>query len=501
MNSASAGGLVPERPWYTLPGAVNSRWLAVLGGCHVALAGGLSASIEGAWGFWWHAAIHGALLAPALLAGVPLVRGRAPGLIPRGMLLLVLAAGLLSRAVLIGLPPAPQADIHRMIWEGRVPSAGGDPYRHAPDAPELAELAGALPEIRAGVNYSKLPAIYPPAAQFFFRATTAISVRPAAMKTALVLMEALLVLAVIQLLRRRGLHPGLVVLYVWNPLPLAAIAGGGHNDALGLAFLGLGLLAAESLRPAAAASLAALSGLSKVVGGVLLPFLLFPARREARRPLSVLLAAGATTALIALPWLTPGTLDRGLLARLGEMTGSLWFFARHWRYNESGFLLIEAVVGEAGRIVVLALAAAILVVLLHRRVEPALGVPLLAGVVFLLSPVAHPWYFLWTLPFMVLHPERRVLLAATLILSGTLVFASWAPWHTPTGEPWVLPGPVRLAEYLPVALILAGGGFLALRRRLRREPPEVAHRQGRRVAGAETVVDVDHGDARRATVE
>ena len=149
------------------------------------------------------------------------------------------------------------------------------------------------------------------------------------------------------------------------------------------------------------------------------------------------------------------------------MTGSLWLFARHWRFNESGFFLFEAVFGEYGRPAVLAFAAALLGVLLYRRVEPALAVPLLAGAVFLLSPVAHPWYFLWTLPFMVLHPERRVLLAATLALSGTLAFAYWAPWNVPLGEPWFLPWPIRLAEFLPAGVILAGGGVLSLVRRLR----------------------------------
>ena len=211
--------------------------------------------------------MHAALFAPLLLVGLPLVRGRETGLAPRWVLLAVLAAGLISRAFLVGVQPAPQADLHRMIWEGRVPAAGGDPYRHAPDAPELADLAATLPEVRAGVNYWKLPAIYPPAAQLFFRATTWVSVHPAAMKGALVAAEGVLVLALVLLLRCRGLHPGLVVLYVWNPLPLTAIAGEGHGDALGLAFLALGLLAAESLRPAAAACLAALSALSKVVGG------------------------------------------------------------------------------------------------------------------------------------------------------------------------------------------------------------------------------------------
>ena len=451
----------------------------MLGGVHVLLTGVLALVFVGDWGFWWHAGIHAALLAPLLVAALPVIRGSGFGLPARGVLLVVLGAGLLSRALLVAVPPSPEADIHRMIWEGRVPSVGGDPYRHAPDDPELVELATALPETRAGVNYWKLPAIYPPAAQLFFRVVTAFSVHPSVMKAALVLVEGFLVLALVLLLRRRGLPAGLVVLYAWNPLPLTEIAGGGHIDALGVALLGLGILAAEAARPAAAACLAALSGLSKIAGGVLLPFLLLPARRETRRPLRVLLAALGTTVLVAAPFLTPGLLDRGLGARLGEMTGSLWFFARHWRFNESGFLLFEAAFGDYARPAVLAFVLALLVVLLYRRVEPALAVPLLAGAVFLLSPVAHPWYFLWTLPFMVLHPGRRVLLAATLALSGTLVFAYWAPWNIPPGEPWFLPWPIRLAEFLPAGLILAGGGALALVRRLRRvrlEPPEMRHR-------------------------
>ena len=197
------------------------------------------------------------------------------------------------------------------------------------------------------------------------------------------------------------------------------------------------------------------------MGGALLPFLLFPAHREGRRPLRVLLAAGATSGVVLLPWLAPALTGGGLAARLGEMTGSLWLFARHWRYNESGYLVLEAALGDGARIAALGLAVALLVVLLLRRVEPALGIPLLAGFVFLCSPVAHPWYFLWTLPFLVLHPERRWLLAAGLTLSATLVLASWAPWHAAPGEPWVLPWPVRLAEYLPPVLILAVGAALS----------------------------------------
>ena len=245
---------------------MNWRLLAATGALHVFLAGALSLVFVRELGWAAHAAVSLSLLVPLLLAAFPLLRGSGFGFPARRMLLVVVGAGLLSRALLVTVPPSPEADIHRMIWEGRVPSVGGDPYRHAPDDPELAELASILPETYAGVNYWKLPAIYPPAAQLFFRVATAVSVHPSVMKAALVLVEGFLVLALVLLLRRRGLPAGLVILYVWNPLPLTEIAGGGHVDALGVALLGLGILAAESARPAAASCLAALSALSKIAG-------------------------------------------------------------------------------------------------------------------------------------------------------------------------------------------------------------------------------------------
>ena len=78
--------------------AVNTRWLAALGGVHVLLGGVLGAVFQRELGFWWHAGTHAALLAPLLLVGLPLVRERNLGISPRRVLQLVLVAGLASRA-------------------------------------------------------------------------------------------------------------------------------------------------------------------------------------------------------------------------------------------------------------------------------------------------------------------------------------------------------------------------------------------------------------------
>ena len=96
-----------------------------------------------------------------------------------------------------------------------------------------------------------------------------------------------------------------------------------------------------------------------------------------------------------------------------------------------------------------------------RRRPPGLSLALLAGAAFLLSPVAHPWYLLWTLPFLVVNPERRGLLAAGLTMTLTVAFSYYAYWTIPPGLDWTLPAWVRIAEYLPVplaALVFRGSG-------------------------------------------
>ena len=56
------------------------------------------------------------------------------------LLFLILALALLPRAILLASQPALSDDLYRYIWDGRVIAAGLDPYRYAPDAPELAPL-------------------------------------------------------------------------------------------------------------------------------------------------------------------------------------------------------------------------------------------------------------------------------------------------------------------------------------------------------------------------
>src|SRR6185436_3074482 len=83
------------------------------------------------------------------------------------MIILIFAAGF--RAELAGKRPYLSTDVYRYIWDGRVQSAGINPYRYRPSAEELADLRdeNIYPKINRG-DYSITP--YPPVAQMVYAA-------------------------------------------------------------------------------------------------------------------------------------------------------------------------------------------------------------------------------------------------------------------------------------------------------------------------------------------
>lgn len=453
-SAVAAGGFARRFRWTGL------GWLVGLGAVHVGLAGGLAAALGGEAGFGWHFGFHAALFVPL---GLVLLRALGGVRAGRREIAVVLGAAALSRVLLLATPPVLSGDLYRTAWEGQVVLAGHDPWAEAPDHPELGALRERRPELRERVEYWKLPAIDPPLTQLFAAAVGTVSPRPLALKGALVLTEGILIAALLALLSRRGRNPLLIAGYAWNPLPLTETAGSGHSDALGVALLALGVLAAERGRRALGAGFAALSGMAKFAGFALVPFLL-RAASGVRRKAAVLGVAAAAAALPLLPFLAPERLAAGVAARRAEFLFSLSHYARHWRFNESLFLIPEAAFESAARPVALGILLGLLAVLVARRSPPGLAIGILAGSGFLLSPVAHPWYLLWSFPFLLLYPERRGLLAAGLTMTLTVALSYHAFWNIPAGLDWTLPPWIRAAEYLPVA----AAAFFASRQRGRR---------------------------------
>lgn len=321
----------------------------------------------------------------------------APRVDGRVALLIVLAAGLAMRLLLVSEDTFLSTDLYRYIWDGRVQAAGINPYIHVPADPALTTLrdAAIYPRINRA-DYAVTA--YPPVAQAIFLAVTRIAETAALMRLAMVGFEIIIVIVVIDLLRRLGLPQTAVVAYAWHPLAIWEIASSGHVEAAMVALIMMGVWLLVRMRPVAGAIVVTLAVLVKPYAVFAFPP--FWTRWDWRVPAAIIL----TIALCYLPYLGAGKgvlgfLTGGYLSEEGLTTGEgIWLPT-----------LVQALIGKAQWFTVLyALAAAAIMIWLGwrntftpertpREIVASIALLLTAGLV-LMSP-NYAWYFLALVPF------------------------------------------------------------------------------------------------------
>jgi hypothetical protein len=353
----------------------------------------------------------------------------------RHMLLVVgfiVLVGVVSRLLLAGMTPTLSDDIYRYRWDGLVQRAGIDPYLYPPNHPALDMLRDGQDQL---INFPHLRTVYPPLTELMFFAAAAINTSLSAQKVPFLMAESLLVVAVLAVLaiRRRSLL--WVAAYVWHPLPILEIAGSGHNDALGIAMLWLGIAAWELRRYGTAAFSWALAFLAKYAVVLLVPW--WWLRRVGRSQLGFFLALSIVP-LAAHP--------RALTA----IAGSLGAMSARFGSNGSVHLLLALLLGSSMVARVICAAAWVVFVWWWARREADV-VRYLLGVLAvgaILSPVLHPWYLIWLIPtFCFWRPWPAVALTGTVVLS----YAVW-PGRLASGV-WEIPVWAHVLEYVPVGVL------------------------------------------------
>lgn len=408
----------------------------------------------------------------------------------------VLVVALALRAILLPLPPTLSDDLLRYVWDGRVATAGHNPYLLAPEDEELASLRD---ERWRRMPHKEVPTVYPPVALGLFSIAALLPAPLLAIKVLLTLADLVTCLLLLRLAERWRLAPRRTLWYAWNPLVTLEVAGMGHVDALGATLVAAALLALTPRAPdpdrpvlparRALAASAALAGgvLTKLAPLAALPFWAL----SSRRPWLVLAATGVLLAAVGLP----------VLGAIGGLPPGLVTYGVQWEFNgplyEPLWRTLDALDadGIAKRLIdvyktateqwtqwnwifpylypqflaKLLLAAGALGVIVRSMRDARRGVSLLAGTgrlfgaLLLLSATFYPWYLLWVLPWAALdrHP-------AWLTLSGTILL-SYIPQHLGVELfPWIF-----LLIWLPFgcALILGRGWSTKPRETASRETP------------------------------
>jgi hypothetical protein len=372
------------------------------------------------------------------------------------------------------LPPGADDDIHRYVWDGRLQRLGYNPYLVVPSDPAVKALH--TPETR-NLNNPDLPSPYPPGAELFFRAVTAIQESTFALKVAFVLCEFAIVFVLLDVFRstRQGAH--LVLAFAWNPLLAIEVAGSGHIDIVGALLLVVSAAAlVRRWRMIAALAL----GLAIAVK--FLPIILLPLYWKRVRIRDAVLAA-AVVGLLYLPFLNHGRIP----------IGSLGTYVQNFRFNGPVFAALARFVPPqlvAGLAVLAGLATATWLRIKsgsrewssNQKISTTEGTgshrgdatvaplrasvsPVFQGFEFawpmaaslLCAPAVFPWYLLWLLPFLT---SASTLL---IIIWTVSIVPVYVQWHLSSlrGFWGTLPGWVMLLEY---GCLVIAAAIILLRR-------------------------------------
>ncbi|HEV2470862.1 MAG TPA: glycosyltransferase family 87 protein [Candidatus Sulfotelmatobacter sp.] len=347
----------------------------------------------------------------------------------------VAVIGLLLAAVwhvaFLRLPAGPDDDIHRYVWDGRLQRLGYNPYLVIPSDPAAQHLHTA--ETR-NLNNPDLPSPYPPGAELFFRAVTAISESTFALKLAFVLCDLAIVLALLDLLRTTGRGAHLVLAFAWNPLLAIEVAGSGHIDVVGALLVVISVAALARRWRATAAVALGLAIAVKFLPIVLVP--LYWKRIRLRDAVIAIFVAG----LLYVPFLSHGHVP----------TGSLGTYVQTFRFNGPIFATLARIAPPqvlAALAVLVGVATAVWLRSRTPKFSPeTFAWPLAASLLF--APVVFPWYLLWLLPFLT---SASTLL---LIIWTVSIIPTYVQWHLRAqGHRWgALPDWVMLIEYGCVAV-------------------------------------------------
>ena len=353
---------------------------------------------------------------------------------------------------LAALPLEPGDDLWRYQWEGRIQQAGFNPYVHAPDNPALEPLREDFPAWHR-INHRHFRTIYPPGAELIFRALSHISDSPLLYKLLFAAAD-LATAGVLLLLLPPGYRYTRAALYAWNPLVVYCFAGGAHFDSLMVLPMVAGvfcLVRYESTSDSRtkwwfATAAAVLFGIA--ISIKLIPLLLLPLAAFALRQRAVVLVLSLAI---------PGALSLVYGYPRVPIWESLDDFAYVTRVNDLFWWMVEETVWPNPRQknyqynVILVAAVALVSLFFYRNWRR--GTVWVLGVALILSPVLHPWYCTWILPF---AAWRRVLPWHVLSVTLFAYFLFWnerlflLPWRS---ELW-LRGIIMLPPLLATVFLL-----------------------------------------------
>jgi Glycosyltransferase family 87 len=407
-------------------------------------------------------------------------------------LVIILLGALILRVMLLPLPPGLSHDSWRYLWDARVTLHGFSPYVYAPVDKALRPLVDNV--LFPNSRFRTAPTIYPPGAQVIFLLSYVLA--PANLfflKGIFLIFDMATCIALISLLKRRGLDERRVILYAWCPLPIVEFAVEGHVDVITLTFSILALLSAANTSRRGrilTGFLVGMATLTRLYPILLLAVVLPPlaalepgendhgmlaVRRVLRGGTPLLITCFATILLGYLPYLILGH---------GQVLGYFTIYANQQGQNAGVTQLIVQLLGYqmhlpigttitlehiVGLVLVGSAAVTVFVLRTRNRMSAEVAALLLFGSILSISSHVFPWYttvlLLWVpLAFVPLWTPRGLSGKAMAVLAAWyFTIASLLNYFDPvSGNPapnWTV---YYIVVYTPVVIALGVAAIVGL---------------------------------------
>jgi hypothetical protein len=394
----------------------------------------------------------------------------------RGGLLAILGFALLFRLLLLPTTPIHSSAAFRYLWDGATTAHGINPYLYEPavfmmrdrhmEKPteidgriyrgrtwsatdeeridRLSALRDQNPGLHDAITDANLPSSHPPLAQAFFALASLLSISSlTGLKTIVVVFDLGVIVLLLRLLRRLRLRRGGVIFYAWSPIVLVSFANAGHWESVPLFFFLWALTLAMRRKAWAGTVILALAGGNQTGWLAQAPVLFRPSWRHLGN-------WAVLTLLIAVAFLPFIWWQNAGWAPIGN--GLRWLESAEPSLP-GVFLAVQtgcgAIVSSANDNRLLALIVCGFLFLCffvwnllqsapdhYRLLRKSFA---LAASLFILSPGASPWQFVWIIPFLCVFPKPSwIILMLTIHASFLQFHTDYADFTSPAGFiPWL----------------------------------------------------------------
>jgi len=350
---------------------------------------------------------------------------------------LLVICGVVLRIGVLFIQPTGSEDYTRYVWDGKVLANGINPYQYAPADEELLNIHSAnLPEL---VKFPDIKTVYPPLSLILFYLGYLIGGESFwGIKILLLLFELITFSGLFLLLKELKLPQKNILIYALAPLPVFQFFIDAHVDGFGLGLFVFSILFYSQKKKILSLIFIGLSICIKPLALILLP-IIFMIEKGAKAKVKTVIIPLIICLIIYLPFVFSANVFEALLN-----------FTVNWTFNGFAFEIMNSFLADnqKARLICGILFLLVYILIIFSRKNFLIKIYLSVFLLFIFSPIVHPWYVTWLAVLLPFIPRWSGILYTTLISLTVFTILNYQLYGEWKSYPLVL-----ILEYLPVLLI------------------------------------------------